>query len=179
MNLRFTEFRPYHITMVGTRATINKQQARFKKLLIDVLFLPGDSPIIKAFEYESIETINDILMLADFDIDLLQFYKDVKGSGTPEKDTLSRGHRGWIRVLIAFIKYLDFDTENQLEEIDIGIFNEYRFKIYNPNGKSSENIDTNTKSNTKTNINDGDYFKKGTKRDKSQYPVDWQWDNWN
>ena len=94
MNSRFTEFRPYHITMVGTRATINEQQARFKKLLIDILFLPEDSLIIKAFEYESIETINDILMLADFDIDLLQYYKDVKGSETPEKDTLSQGHRG-------------------------------------------------------------------------------------
>ena len=77
-------------------------------------------------------------MLADFDINLPQYYKDVKDSDTPEKDTLSQGHREWIRVLIAYIKYLDFDMENQLEEIDIDIFNEYRFKIYNPNGESSE-----------------------------------------
>ena len=57
------------------------------------------------------------------------------------------------KSLIAFIKYLDFDTETQLEEIDIDIFNEYRFKIYNSNGESSQNIDTNTKPNSKTNIN--------------------------
>ena len=182
MNSRFTEIRPHHITMVGTRATINEQQIRFKKLLTEILFLPEDSPIIKAFEYESIDTINDVLMLADFDIDLLQYHKDADDTESAEKDTLSRGHRGWIKVLIAFIKYLDFETESQLEEVNLDIFNEYRFKIYNPNGEITTSNDSNNKTNNKVNINDGDYFKKGTKRDKSQYPIlkfDWQWDNWN
>ena len=153
--------------MVGTRTSVQDQQRGFRKLLVDILLLPEDSPIIQAFENETIEMVNDVLMLTDFDIDLLQYVKNNTKSDVQEKETLTRGHLGWIRVLIAFINYLDFPSESQLEEITINIFNKYRFRIYNPNGNDKPI----NPSESKINRNEGEYFKKGTKRDKSQYPL--------
>ena len=72
-----------------------------------------------------------------------------------------------MRALIAFIKYLDLQSENQLEDININVFNEYRFCIYNPNGNSLLSNNANKPLEGNINKNDGDSFKKGTKRDKS------------
>ena len=168
--------------MVGTRTTIAEQQERFKKVIVDILQIPKDCPIIQAFDHESISTINNILMLNDVDIDPLEYIKnDEEMSDNNHRETLARGHRGWIRVLIAFIRYCDFETEKELEEITIDIFNNYRLKIYNPMITTDSSTNHTNKINTKGSHNDGEYFKRGTKRDKSQYPVlkfDWQWDDW-
>ena len=122
-------------------------------------------------------------MLNDVDIDPLEYIKnDEEMSDNNHRETLARGHRGWIRVLIAFIRYCDFETETELEEITIDIFNNYRFKIYNPTITTDSSSNHTNKINTKGSHNDGEYFKRGTKKDKSQYLVlkfDWQWDDWS
>ena len=81
--------------MVGTRTTFAEQHERFKRLIVDILQIPEDSPIIQAFRNESISTINDILMLTDVDIDLLEYIKiDEEPPNNNQRETLSRGHRG-------------------------------------------------------------------------------------
>ena len=122
--------------MVGTHTLIIEQQVRFKKLLVESLLLPSDSPIIQAFENKTIKTINDVLMLTHSDIDFLEYFKDDKSTDEHHKQTLRLGHRGWIKALISFINYLDLEKEIDIENITYEMFNHYRFKIYNPNANN-------------------------------------------
>ena len=183
MNLEFTGLRLHEDKMVGTRTSVQEQQRRFHKLLVEILLLPDNSPIIQAFNHENIETINDVLNIRDTDIELLEYVRENKENETTELCKLTRGHHSWIRVLIHFIEHLELQSENQLEEVTFDDFNEYRFHIYKPNANpSSSNYSSNKTPENKTSNHDGDSFKRGTKRDKSQYPIlkyDWQWDNWN
>ena len=90
------------------------------------------------------------------------------------------------RSLVAFIKYLNAESEIELEGINITTFKHYRINIYNPDAHQSH--DTNNKHvmkrnpKIKTNKNDLILFKRHIKRDKYQYNIlreDKQWDNWN
>ena len=56
---------------------------------METLLLPNDSPIIKAFENENIETINDVLNATDFDIDLFEYVKEDQETGSLEKERLT------------------------------------------------------------------------------------------
>ena len=148
--------------MVRTWRSIQEQQQCLRRLLVDILLISEDSPILHAFANEMIEMVNNVLMLTNFDIDLLEYIKDDTESDIQEWETLTWEHYGWIRVLIVFINYFDFLSESQLEKITIDIFNEYRLRVYNPNRNFSSNNDKSTNPpEIKTSRNDDDYFKKG------------------
>ena len=75
--------------MFGMRTSVQEQQRRFQRLLVETLLLSNDSPIIKVFKNENIETINDVLNATDFDIDLFKYVKEDEETGSLEKERLT------------------------------------------------------------------------------------------
>ena len=67
------------------------------------------------------------MMLKDLDIDLLKYVKGDKLTDEPHKETLTQGYHSWIRVLIAFINYLDFEKEIEIKNVTNETFNNYWF----------------------------------------------------
>ena len=132
--------------------------------------------------------LSDLATLQDKDIDDLSYKatSEIKGQITTSSNSLSKGNKGWIRALISFIKYLNMNSEEDFENIDINQFNTYRLSIYNPDNLLRSNSSTSTRSRNSSNQRGNNdsltYFKQRIKRDKSQYGIlkeDKQWDSWN
>ena len=174
--------------MVGTRSSIEESQRRFRSILTDIFGLDIQAPIYQAFSQEMIYTLSDLASLQDKDIDDMTYVTtiEIEGQITTSANPLTKGNKGWIKALIAFIKYLDMDSEEDFENVDNNQFSTFRLSIYNPNSTQQTSSSTSTRlrnSHNKRGHTDAVVnFKKSIKRDKTQYGIlkeDKQWDSWN
>ena len=96
-------------TMAGVmiRSVIKESKRLFEESLTNTLGLGIDHPILLALNGESISTFNDLPMLSHEDIDDLTYttYIENEEENTANQNVLFKGHRGWIKALIAFICY--------------------------------------------------------------------------
>ena len=169
---------------VMTRSVIEENRRLFEETLTITLGLTVDHPILLALSEESITTFNDLPMLSPEDIDDLSYttYMENEGESTAIQNILSKGHKGWIKALIAFIRYHNIDSDEEIKLITLQEFNKFRLSKYDPTGMKA--YTTNKTKTTKGNkvLNSAEIFKKTIKRDKSHYTIlreDKQWDKWN
>ena len=160
------------LTIVSTRANGNDAKKRLKKVLIENLGLEDKSPILPAFKQEAIETLMDIFTLSPDVIDTLTYSEKDSTTNQVTERSIGKGQQGWIKAFVEFVRYNNLETEEKLEKISLEEFNSFRIGKYTPPCLNS-GITTTTYGSKEV-----DYFKKGMKRDKSQYSVlrqDSQW----
>ena len=161
--------------MVDTR----QDKLRAFTHILEVILADGkDGPISNALTNAYIRSIPDLMALQEADINTLS-YETKDSSGQPSQIPLEVGRRGMIRAFKAYVRHLDSDTD--LEQIQVDAFDHYRVHTYDPDSPIVPSTSKFTTSNVPNQriIED---FRKGIKRDKSQYPVlreDKQWDNWH
>ena len=161
--------------MVDTR----QDKLRVFTHILEVILADGkDGPISNALTNAYIRSIPDLMALEEADINTLS-YETTDSSGQPSQIPLEVGRRGMIRAFKAYVRHLDSDTD--FEKIQVADFDTYRIRTYDPD---SPIVPFASKSNTSNVTHQRliDDFRKGIKRDKSQYPAlreDKQWDNWH
>ena len=175
--------------MVGTRSTIEESQRRFQHIMTEKLGLEIHSPIYQALSQENVNTLSDLATLSDKDIEEMEYtitMEDDEGQITTTRLKISKGNRGWIRSLIAFIKYYHMQSEEEFENVTLEEFNTFRLSKYDPDISShtAPPIAQSQPPKRKKNDNTSSLlaFKKNIKRDKNQYTTlreDRQWDSWN
>ena len=174
--------------MVGTRASIKESERIFQKVILDNLGEKSSGDIWQALQQDGIHTFADLGTLTFSDVDELKntvSTETEQGTQTSIR-TLTRGERGWIKALIAFIKHTDVVIEKDYEEkFTKDSFSYFRRVdlVVEPSLKDNTSKSSQKNSNqvqqTKQYISQ---FKKNIKRDKSQYnslTEDKQWDSWN
>ena len=110
-----------------TRSVIEESRKQFDRILIDTLGLEEDSPIILALKEEFILTFNDLHTLTAQDIDTLSYTTDVEVDKelTTATKKLSKGHRGWIQALLAFMRYYKIDSHEEINNISMHDFHKF------------------------------------------------------
>ena len=160
--------------MVDTR----QDKLRAFTHILEVILADGkDGPISNALTNAYIRFIPDLMALEEADINTLS-YETTDSSGHSSQIPLEVGRRGMIRAFKAYVRHLDSDTD--FEKIQVNAFDTYRIHTYDPDSPIVPSTSKSTTSNV-PNQRIIDDFRKGIKRDKSQYPVlheDKQWDNW-
>ena len=121
--------------MVGTRFSIEESQQTFQTLLTEILGLDLQSLNFQSLIQESIYMMTDLLALRDGDIKNFQYSAIVKVYNQIQTAVsfLSKVNKGWVIVLIAFIKNYNVTSEVDFEEISMKEFNHFRLSIYTPN----------------------------------------------
>ena len=149
--------------MVATRSG-GEARKQFKNILENVFDLPQDSPIILSLKKSSFDTFFDVMTLSDEAIAQLKY--DVVNRSNNKRETISldNGHQGWIRAFVDFIRHNEYESESDLERIEIRDFNTFRVKIYNPEKRMTHLQSSTGKKGTNKDV---EQFKKKTKRDKS------------
>ena len=167
-----------------TRSVIEESRKQFDRILIDTLGLEEDSPIILALKEEFILTFNDLHTLTAQDIDTLSYTTDVEVDKelTIVSNKLSKGHRGWIKALLAFMRYYDIDSYEEINNISMHDFDKFRMGIYIPSNNPTKITSNSTTNNRYKATSGAEAFRKSIKKDRSTYPTfreDRQWDKWN
>jgi hypothetical protein len=141
---------------------------------------------MRSLKNEDIDHIGDLLSLQENDIDNLKFLED---DGTT-LSVLKAGHRGRLRCFCAFVRYRsaqsmpigDTWTSITQEEFDEYLVSPaYDGTIFGTSSSVSNHDLPAAPGSTRPRDPVAD-FKKGIKRDPSQFPIlkeDKQWDNWN
>ena len=163
--------------MVGTRSS-SETKRRLIKTFTETFQLEDENPIKKAFDEEGIHSYMVIFTLYNISIDDLKYTTKDPNTQQHSRILLSKGHQGWIKSFIDFIRSLNIDTEENIEKPNIEDFNKYRIKNYNPHSRSLLNQNKGLNPHQDKEVEN---FKKSIKRDKSHYIVlrhDWQWDTW-
>ena len=96
---------------------------------------------------------------------------------------LSKGDRGYLKMLLSFMRYKDMFTYDDVENFDRREFDEYRTIIFDPSSEH-QNQSTLTRSLPRSNhhSSEAELFRKSIKKDRTTYPTfkeDRQWDKWN
>ena len=172
-----------------TQSSIKESQRRFQNILTENLGLEVHSAIYLALLQESIHTLSDLETLSEKDIKKLEYIITSEvddGQITTTTSKVSKGNRGKIKALIAFIKYYHMQSKEEFESVTLGEFNTFRLNEYNPdiNPRGIQTSGQNQLSKRKKNNNTSALsdFKKNFTRDKNQYTTlreDSQWDSWN
>ena len=174
--------------MVGTRASIKESERIFQKVILGNLEEKSSGDIWQALQQDGIHTFADLGTLTFSDVDEMKntiSTETEQGTQTSERP-LTKGERGWIKALIAFIKHTDVVVEKDYEEK----FTKDSFSYFRRVDLVVEpSLKDNTPKSSQKNPNQGyqtnqylSQFKKNIKRDKSQYNSlneDKQWDSWN
>ena len=63
-----------------------------------------------------------------------------KGQVTTTTSKISKGNRGWIKALIAFVKYYHVRSEEEFKSASLGEFNTFRLNIYNPDLNTHKSV---------------------------------------
>ena len=182
LGLRITE-------MVRTRSSIEESHRRFQHILAEKLGLEIHSPVYQALSQENVHTLSDLATLSDEDIEEMEYTISMEvdeGQITTTRSKISKGNRGWIKSLIAFIKYYHMQSEEEFESVSLKEFNTFRLSKYDPDISSRGVPSVLMSQHPKRKKNDNTpallAFKKNIKRDKNQYTTlreDRQWDSWN
>ena len=142
--------------------------------------------IILTLKEESVLTFEDLPLLSPDDIDGLSYttYVEIDGENAAITNNLVKGHKGWIKALISFMRYYSLDSPEKMEAISLQDFNKFRMGTYNPiNNNQTYTPFYNPSSNkNKGSLSYSETFKKSIKKDRSTYPTlreDKQWDKWN
>ena len=158
----------------GTRSIIEENIKQFERVLTEELGLEINHLIILTLKEESILTFDDLPLLSPDDIDGLTYttYVEIDGENAAITNEVVRGHKGWIKALIAFMRYHNIDTPEKTENILLQDFNKFRMEIYNPtnNNQTYEPSIYSIPNNKKT-ISHAETFKKSIKKDRSLYPT--------
>ena len=101
---------------------------------------------------------------------------------TSTTSSLSRGNKGWIRAIIAFVKHHQLQSEEEFKDTSINEFNKVRLTATAYSCPSNSPNDN--KSNSKHKVEDNTLasFKRAIKKYRSQYNVlcdEKQWESWN
>ena len=117
--------------MVCTRSSIEESQKGFQSILTETFGLDIHAPIYQAFSQEMIYTLSDLASLQDKDIDNMTYVTtiEIEGQITTSANPLTKGNKGWIKVMIAFIKHLDMDSEEDFQNVDNNQFSTYKLSI--------------------------------------------------
>ena len=115
--------------MVGTRSSIEESHRRFQHILTEKLGLEIHSPIYQALSQENIHTLSDLATLSNKDIEEMEYTISMEVDErqiTTTRSKISKGNRGWIKSLIAFIKYYHMQSEEEFESVSLEEFNTFR-----------------------------------------------------
>ena len=90
------------------------------------LGLKINHPIILTLKEESVLTVDNLPLLSPDDIDGLSYttYIEIDGKNAATND-LVKGHKGWIKSLIAFMRYYSLDTPGKMEAVSLQDFNTF------------------------------------------------------
>ena len=102
--------------------------------MFGVLGLHEEHPIIKALKREKIDSMIEISSLIQY-IDTLDYEVSVttdEGGTEPQLQELSRSERGYLKILLSFIRYKEMFTYDDIESFEKRDFDEYRTLIYDP-----------------------------------------------
>ena len=149
--------------MVATRSGSDARK-QFKNILENVFDLPQDSPIILSLKKASFDIFVDAMTLSDDAIEQLKYNTVNRNNKKRETVSLDGGHQGWIRTFTDFIRYNKYESESDLERIELRDINTFRVKIYNPEKRMTHLQSSTGKKGTNKDV---EQFKKKTKRDKS------------
>ena len=149
--------------MVATRSGSDARK-QFKNILENVFDLPQDSPIILSLKKASFDIFVDAMTLSDDAIEQLKYNTVNRNNKKRETVSLDGGHQGWIRAFTDFIRYNKYESESDLERIELRDINTFRVKIYNPEKRMTHLQSSTGKKGTNKDV---EQFKKKTKRDKS------------
>ena len=170
----------------GTRSVIEENRRQFERILTSEFGLESNHPIILTLKEESVLTFEDLPLLSPDDIDGLSYttYVEIDGENAAITNDLVKGHKGWIKALIAFMRYYSLDTPEKMDTVSLEDFNKFRMGIYSPiNNNQTYTPFYNKPSNkNKGSLSYSETFKKSIKKDRSTYPTlreDKQWDKWN
>ena len=122
------------MTTCATRSGIKENRRQFKRILTSELGLEINHPIILTLKEESVLMFEDLPLLSPDDIDGLLYttYVESDGENAAITNDLVKGHEGWIKALIAFMRYYSLDTQEKMETISLQDINKFRMGTYNP-----------------------------------------------
>ena len=121
--------------MVGTQSSIEESQRRFQNILTENLGLEVHSPIYLALLQELVQTLSDLATFSKKDFEELEYIVILEVDDdqiTTTTSKVSKGNKGWIKALIAFIKYYHMQSKEEFESVTLGEFNTFRLNEYNP-----------------------------------------------
>ena len=117
-----------------TRSAIEEHWRQFSRVMIDVLGIEEDHPIMIALKGESISTFNDLHILTSQGINTLTYTIYIEmydGESAAISNSLVKGHKGWLKALLAFTRYYDIDMYEQIDNISLHELNKFHMGIYN------------------------------------------------
>ena len=168
-----------------TRSGTERLRNQFKRIMFEVLGLHEEHPIIKALEKERLDSMIEITSLIEY-VDTLDYYVSVpteEGGMELRAQELSKAERGYLKILLSFMRYKEMSTYDDIESFEKREFDEYRTLIYDPTS-NHQHQSTMTRSLPKNNhkSSEAEMFRKSIKKDRTAYPMlkeDRQWDKWN
>ena len=111
----------------GTRSIIEENRKQFERIITEEFGLKINHPKILMLKEESVLTFDDLLLLSPADIDGLTFntYVEIDGENAAVSNELVKGHKGWIKALLAFMRYHNIDTPEKADSILLQEFNKF------------------------------------------------------
>ena len=163
---------------VKTVSTRSDSAAAYDHFVQNIAGLKPDSDIVQALELYGLKSLPDLMDMERSDIDNLEYNDKATGM-----KTLHRGGQGCVRVMQAYFRYLRENDIDDIMSLTMEHFNDYQMDIYDPNATQPSTTSSKAKKSTASThtCQPAEDFKKGIKRDKSQYIVlkeNKQWDNW-
>jgi hypothetical protein len=167
--------------------TRTQGKAAVKYIVLNTVLMnqPDDGPMAKSLAKDMIENIEDLGSLIENDIEKFSFI----ATAGEDPIAIGPGQRGILRAFIAFIRYraaLDIPIGDKWNEITKGEFYTYRVgpsfngTIFGNPSVNNPGITAAPSTHARDTVAD---FKRGIKRDPSQFPIllkdDKQWDGWN
>ena len=107
---------------------------------------------------------------------------EVDEQHTTVTNELSKGHKGWIKALLAFMRYYNIDSHEEIDNISMHDFDKFRMGIYNPSNNLTYTSLNSPPYNRRKAISSAEALRKSIKKDRSTYSIvreDRQWDKWN
>ena len=153
--------------------------------MFEVLGLHEEHPIIKALKKEKIDSMMEISSLIQY-VDTLDYEVSVtneEGGTETQMQELSKSEKGYLKILLSFMRYKEMSTYDDCESLEKRDFDEYRTIIYDPTSEH-QHQPTMTRSLPRNNhkSSEAEMFMKSIKKDRTAYPTlkeDRQWDKWN